>query len=169
MRIARGAFLTALLVALGSGLAMAQYESSPASPAGQAPASKEARIGTSTHGTFGQFLAGAGGMSVYMFEGDLPGQGSACYDDCAKAWPPMLIMAGTTPTTDAALDAKKLGTITRKDGSLQVTYNGRPLYYYQRDKMAGDVFGQDIQDFGAHWYLVSASGEKVEGKQPATN
>ena len=56
------------------------------------------------------------------------------------------------------VDASKLGTTTRKDGSVQVTYNGWPLYYYQQDKSPGDVTGQDV---GGVWYAVSAAGDKV--------
>jgi predicted lipoprotein with Yx(FWY)xxD motif len=56
------------------------------------------------------------------------------------------------------LDASKLGTATRKDGSSQVTYNGWPLYYYAKDKAPGDVTGQDV---GSVWYVVSAAGDKV--------
>ena len=61
----------------------------------------------------------------------------------------------------------KLGTTTRKDGTLQVTYNGWPLYYYEKDKAAGDVTGQDV---GGVWFVVSAAGEKVvaEHRQRAT-
>ena len=51
-----------------------------------------------------------------------------------------------------------LGTTTRTDGTVQVTYNGWPLYYYVKDKAPGDVTGQDV---GGVWYVVSAAGEQV--------
>ena len=56
------------------------------------------------------------------------------------------------------IDASKLGITTRKDGSVQVTYNGWPLYYYDKDKAPGDATGQGV---GGVWYVVSAAGEQI--------
>ena len=105
---------------------------------------------------FGSFLVDDKNMSLYLFTKDTPNT-SNCYDKCATAWPPLL-------TTGAAvagegIDASKLGTTKRTDGSLQVTYNGWPLYYYQKDAKPGDVTGQDV---GNVWYLISATGEQVK-------
>ena len=105
---------------------------------------------------FGSFLVDDKNMSLYLFTKDVPNT-SNCYDKCATAWPPLL-------TTGAAvagegIDASKLGTTKRTDGSLQVTYNGWPLYYYQKDAKPGDVTGQDV---GNVWYLISATGEQVK-------
>ena len=55
-----------------------------------------------------------------------------------------------------------LGTTTRPDGSKQVTYKGHPLYFYARDGDSGDAYGQAIKSFGAEWYVLSASGNKVD-------
>jgi predicted lipoprotein with Yx(FWY)xxD motif len=60
------------------------------------------------------------------------------------------------------VDATLLGTITRDDGSLQVTYNGWPLYLYKTDVMAGDYYGQGLDDFGGLWFLVSPAGEAIQ-------
>jgi predicted lipoprotein with Yx(FWY)xxD motif len=105
--------------------------------------------------SLGSFLVDDKGMTLYLFTKDTPNT-SNCYDKCVTAWPPLL-------TTDAAtagegVDASKLGTTTRKDGTVQVTYNGWPLYYYEKDKAPGDVVGQDV---GGVWYVVSAAGEQV--------
>jgi predicted lipoprotein with Yx(FWY)xxD motif len=56
------------------------------------------------------------------------------------------------------VDASLLGTTDRTDGTVQVTYNGWPLYYYEEDKAPGDVVGQDV---GGVWFVVSAEGEQV--------
>jgi predicted lipoprotein with Yx(FWY)xxD motif len=56
----------------------------------------------------------------------------------------------------------KLGTITRSDGTVQVTYNGHPLYYYAKDGDAGDAYGQGIKGFGAAWYVLAPSGNKID-------
>jgi len=55
-----------------------------------------------------------------------------------------------------------LTTTTRKDGSLEVTYNGHPLYFFISDRRAGDTTGQAISSFGADWYVISAAGSKVD-------
>lgn len=107
----------------------------------------------------GRFLTDAEGMSLYLFEADSPGT-STCYDACVEAWPPLLTEG--TPTTGGEVDAGKLGTTERKDGSMQVTYNGWPLYYFVKDQAPGDITGQDVEGFGAEWYLVAPSGEKYE-------
>jgi predicted lipoprotein with Yx(FWY)xxD motif len=55
-----------------------------------------------------------------------------------------------------------LGTITRADGTMQVTYNGHPLYYFSADPGAGTAKGEGVKAFGAEWYVVSASGSKID-------
>jgi len=108
----------------------------------------------------GRVLAAAHGRTVYLFTAD-KGSKSACYGQCAAVWPPLL--AGK-PTAGAGLRASKLGTTKRKDGKLQVTYGGHPLYYFVPDKKAGDVNGQGVVHFGGAWWLVSAAGGKTTAK-----
>jgi predicted lipoprotein with Yx(FWY)xxD motif len=107
----------------------------------------------------GKFLTDADGMSLYLFEADSPNT-STCYDACAEAWPPLL--TDGTPTTGGEIDAAKLGTAERRDGGSQVTYNGWPLYYFVKDQAPGDINGQDVEGFGAEWYLVAPDGEKFD-------
>jgi predicted lipoprotein with Yx(FWY)xxD motif len=107
----------------------------------------------------GKFLTDGEGMSLYLFEADSENT-STCYDACAEAWPPLLVDG--TPVTGGEVDASKLGTTERTDGSMQVTYNGWPLYYFVKDQAPGDINGQDVEGFGAEWYLVSPTGEKFE-------
>jgi predicted lipoprotein with Yx(FWY)xxD motif len=111
----------------------------------------------------GQYVADGEGMALYMFEADTRGEGdteavSTCYDDCADAWPP-LVAEGAQAGDQVESDL--IGTIERRDGEMQVTYGGWPLYYFVRDEAAGDTNGQDVEGFGAEWYLVSPSGEIV--------
>ena len=58
--------------------------------------------------------------------------------------------------------ASDLGTITRADGTTQVTYKGHPLYYFVKDKDDGDAYGEGSTAFGAGWYVLSPSGNKVD-------
>ena len=55
-----------------------------------------------------------------------------------------------------------LGTITRPDGTTQVTYKGHPLYLFVKDKDDGDAYGEAIKAFGAEWYVLAPSGNKVD-------
>jgi len=107
----------------------------------------------------GRFLTDAEGMSLYLFEADSDNT-STCYDACAEAWPPLL--SEGQPTAGGQVDAAKLSTIERKDGTAQVTYDGWPLYYFVKDEAPGDTNGQDVEGFGAEWYLVAPDGEKLE-------
>ena len=60
--------------------------------------------------------------------------------DCAGTWPPLTVPAGSTPTGDTGVTGK-FATITRDDGTVQVTYNGLPLYFFSGDKKVGDANG----------------------------
>ena len=96
-------------------------------------------------------------MTVYLFEAD-KGQHSSCTGACAAAWPPV---TGAASASGAA-DASALGTTVRADGTKQVTYKGHPLYFFVKDKDDGDAYGQGLKQFGAEWYVLSASGSKVD-------
>lgn len=103
----------------------------------------------------GSFLVDDKNMTLYLYTKDTPNT-SNCYDKCAKAWPPLL-------TTGAAIgkdgvDASKLGTTKRTDGTVQVTYNGWPLYYYVKDTKPGDVTGENV---GKVWYVISPAGVQI--------
>ncbi len=125
--------------------------------------SSSAGAGAATLGTgqskYGAFITGAGGKAVYLFEKD-KGTTSACYGACAAAWPPVL--ATGTPGAGTGLTASLLGTAKRSDGTTQVTYGGFLLYYFAGDSKPGDVTGEDVNAFGAGWYLVSPGGKKIE-------
>lgn len=82
------------------------------------------------------------GLSTYTFDPDTGGV-STCYDGCARAWPPVL----TTVREQAA----PLGTTERKDGTLQLTYQGQPLYLYVGDAAPGDKTGDGL---GGVWHLA---------------
>jgi predicted lipoprotein with Yx(FWY)xxD motif len=103
----------------------------------------------------GEVLVDAEGMTLYMFDPDAQGE-STCYDDCATNWPP-LVSEGEA-TVGEGLDEAMLGSVERTDGSMQVTYNDWPLYYWAKDAAAGDVTGQAVGDV---WWVVGADGEPI--------
>jgi hypothetical protein len=65
--------------------------------------------------------------------------------------------------------ASDLGTITRSDGTKQVTYDGHPLYYFSGDSAAGQVNGQGSDGFGAKWWLVSPAGTQITSADSASS
>lgn len=102
------------------------------------------------------FLVDANGMTLYLFAKDSAGT-SNCSGGCATNWPPLTVTG--QPVAGAGVDASLLGTLTRADGSTQVTYNGHPLYHYKGDYAPGDENGRGV---GGVWYVVSASGDAVK-------
>lgn len=112
-------------------------------------------VNVSQNDQFGSFLVDSKGMSLYLFTKDTPNV-TNCYDQCATNWPPLLTTG--TPVAGDGVDAALLGTIERTDGTMQVTYNGWPLYYYIKDKAAGDVTGQLVGDV---WFLITPAGEMI--------
>jgi predicted lipoprotein with Yx(FWY)xxD motif len=96
----------------------------------------------------GSFLTDTEGMTLYMFKKDTAGK-SMCEGGCVENWP--LYYRETVAPKDG-LDAKDFGTITRADGKKQTTYKGMPLYYFSKDKKAGDTMGQGFKDV---WFVVN--------------
>jgi predicted lipoprotein with Yx(FWY)xxD motif len=109
----------------------------PASPAAAVTVEAEA-VGTA--GTI--LVAGSNGMTLYIFTMDVKDSGeSACTGGCLETWPALTVDAGATPTGGPGVTGD-LGTITRADdGTLQVTYNGLPLYFFKNDQAPGDLNG----------------------------
>lgn len=108
----------------------------------------------------GMVLVDSEGMTLYDFHKDKGGK-SACYGPCAEGWPPMLTEG--EPTVGNGAMASKLGTTERKDGTMQVTYAGHPLYTFVEDKKPGEGNGNDVSAFGAQWYALKGSGEEAGG------
>jgi predicted lipoprotein with Yx(FWY)xxD motif len=158
--------LASALLAAGCSSAATAAPSSPSSaPAAGSPASAST-TGTviSTHaGSGGTFLTD-GGRTVYLWAKDGTNM-SACTGACASAWPP--VPATGTPTATGGAQASDLGTITRSDGTKQVTYDGHALYFFAGDSAAGQTNGQGSDSFGAKWWLVAPSGAKITASDTA--
>ena len=137
------AVLAGSVVAVGNG-----SQASAGNGASAAGAVKTAKIGGAT------VLTNAQGFTLYWFAPDTPSK-SVCYGSCAAYWPPVkgpvTVAAGVTGVTG------KLGTTRRTDGSLQATYNGRPLYTYIADTAPGLARGNNINLNGGLWHEVLAS------------
>jgi predicted lipoprotein with Yx(FWY)xxD motif len=101
----------------------------------------------------GDILVDGEGRTLYLFNPDAQGD-PTCYDECADAWPALVEEVSAGDGVDASL----LGSATRTDGAIQVTYNGWPLYYFSGDVAPGDTNGQGLNDV---WWVVDATGTAV--------
>jgi predicted lipoprotein with Yx(FWY)xxD motif len=110
-------------------------------------------------GDLGTVLVTSEGLTLYDFHKD-KGSQSACYGACAAAWPPLLTEGN--PQAQGPAERSMLGTTKRKDGTVQVTYNGWPLYTYAGDQGPGEANGNDISQYGAQWYALLPNGEEPE-------
>jgi predicted lipoprotein with Yx(FWY)xxD motif len=106
---------------------------------------------------YGRVLRDGSDRAIYLFTHDRSTP-STCYGACATAWPPVLTKGA--PAAGSGLSARLLGTTSRRDGTLQVTYGGHPLYYYVSDK-PGQILCQNAEEFGGTWLVVSPRGTAV--------
>ena len=104
----------------------------------------------------GQVLVNSEGHTLYAFSNDNP-KAATCEGGCAKAWPPLLVEHGEPHPSNGA-GASRLGTVTRADGTRQVTYAGQPLYSYGGDQKPGEANGQGASAFGGTWTALKGSG-----------
>jgi predicted lipoprotein with Yx(FWY)xxD motif len=107
-------------------------------------------IGSAT-GELGRYLVGPDGRTLYVFLADTTPGSSACLDDCADVWPPLLSEQGGAVVAGPGVDGV-FGTIERPDGALQVTYDGQPLYFYVGDRGPGETTGHGVGDI---WFVAS--------------
>jgi predicted lipoprotein with Yx(FWY)xxD motif len=153
MRTRSRAVRVVLGVTVAAGLVLA------ATASAQGASGAGARL-TVRSSEYGKTLFGPSGKVLYLFGADR-GPTSRCYGVCAKAWPPLLTTA--KPLAGPGIQARLLGTTTRKDGKRQVTYNGHPLYYYEGDKV-GEIMCQHAKMHGGLWLIVKPNGRPNTAK-----
>lgn len=141
--------------------APASSAAAPSAPASSMPASMPAEADATTltlamaDSSLGSILVDGKGMTLYLFTKDTPNT-SNCTGQCLVAWPALL----GKPTAGKGVDAAKLGSFKRADGSTQASYNGWPLYYWQKDAKPGDVTGQNVNNV---WFVLDKNGVAVKG------
>lgn len=127
---------------------------SASASASRVPSGQAAKVMTA-ESSLGTILVDGKGMTLYLFTKDTRGSGmSTCEAGCLAAWPPLL----GTPNAGPGADQAMLGTLTRTDGTTQVTYNGWPLYYWAQDSAPGQTTGQGVQNV---WWVVSPTGAAI--------
>jgi predicted lipoprotein with Yx(FWY)xxD motif len=129
----------------------------PAGEAGLRVPAKKAQI-VVKDSEFGRVLFDGNGQVVYVFEIDGTNRSACTSAECVKAWPPVLTRE--SPSAGAGADKGLLGTIRRSDGMLQVTYNGRPLYFYEHEA-PGEIKCHNVDLHGGLWWVVTPRGEPV--------
>jgi predicted lipoprotein with Yx(FWY)xxD motif len=145
----------ALLVPAGAAQGVPRVERPFARPAATTAAAPTAQV----HGSrFGRVLFDRRGFVLYVFTRDPRGR-SVCRGQCAKAWPPLIVRR--RPTAGRGLRRSLLGTTRRRDGRRQVTYAGRPLYFYVGDTRPGQISCQNVVEFGGTWLVQSPDGAPV--------
>jgi predicted lipoprotein with Yx(FWY)xxD motif len=108
--------------------------------------------------SLGKTLVDANGRTLYLFQGDRPNV-STLSAAGAAVWPPFT--SNTKPLATGGALVGQIGTIAGTNGSMQVTYNGHPLYYYVGDHNPGQTLGQGLNQFGGLWYVLSAGGSAI--------
>ena len=127
---------------------------------GVARASADAQATLTVHSSrYGSILFDGRGRALYTFTRDRRGGTSRCYGACAQKWP--VYFGGGQLLAGKGVKKSLLGTTKRRDGRRQITYNGRPLYYYSGDKSPGQVLCQNVAEFGGTWLVMRPSGALV--------
>lgn len=147
-----------------AGSPVADGEAEPAVRA--ADASRVAVVKTMVTPDPARVIVDSRGMTVYEFRRDDPmlyqfdrDPVPTCYGACSVTWYPLL--TAERPRAAGGADTAMLGTIRRKDGGLQVTYDGHPLYLYAGDRRPGQMHGQEADSFGAGWNAVERDGQAL--------
>lgn len=115
-------------------------------------------LSVATNQELGEVLTDSSGLTLYRFDKDTaePPK-SSCDGECAKKWPPV---PADDATAGAGVDEALLGSVTRSDGTKQLTIDGWPAYRFAKDTSAGDVNGQGV---GGTWYALAPDGKKAQG------
>ena len=141
---------------------------STAAPAGRETAAPHAASTlTVRNSRYGRILFDGGGRVLYAFTRDGRGSGSRCNGGCAKAWP--AFVATGRPVAGTGARQSLVGSTQRGDGRRQVTYDGRPLYYYVGDKAPGQILCQNVDEFGGTWLVVRPNGQLVRKRAQGAN
>jgi predicted lipoprotein with Yx(FWY)xxD motif len=127
----------------------------------QSNSSAQGAAVTTHSGPNGVYLTDASGRTLYLWKADTS-TSSNCNGTCAGSWPPFTTSG--SPSASGKATQSMLGTTKRNDGSMQVTYNGHPLYYYAGDSAPGDMNGQGSNQYGALWWMVTPTGNAITAK-----
>lgn len=130
-------------------------------------ASKSVLVSTKSVPGLGTILVNSKGKTLYMFVPDKQKK-VTCFKSCATVWPPLFLPAGGKAVAGGSAKQSLLGSDKDAAGGRVVTYNHWPLYGYLGDVKAGTAYGQDTNQSGGYWYVLSAAGAVIKHK-PTTS
>ncbi len=153
--------LAGLLITLSMVLAAcgSMPAASKSTPGAAIPATGGALVQSANNPKFGAILTTADGRTLYTNTVDTA-TSIKCVDTCTGIWKPYT--TSSTPTAGQGVTGS-LGTVTRPDGSMQVTYNQKPLYTFTGDPQPGDANGNGLADMGGTWQVATVSGASSGG------
>jgi len=159
--------VVAALVGLLAGAAFVSTASAvpgsgPVSNSGSASVSVDKRFAAKKNvrikvgnSAFGKMLYNRPGQAIYIFDKEKTNK-SRCYGECARQWPPVLTIG--KPKALKGVSQRLLGRTKRSGGAMQVTYNGKPLYYYYNEQ-PGQVFCHNVFLNGGLWQVIAPGGK----------
>jgi predicted lipoprotein with Yx(FWY)xxD motif len=148
-----------LIICLGMGPALASCVGGSVSTLSSPPTTNDAFSLTTQNSPVGRILATGTGLTLYDFVPDTPSHSACLNVGCVYQWPPLLVSSASQ--VGPGVSRSLVGTLTRPDGSTQLSYNGHPLYLYIRDVKPGTVDGQAIDQDGGLWYVLNPSGDEI--------
>ena len=155
-----------LRLAIALGAATALVVSAQAKPSSASRASSTRAVVSLRKTALGTVLVDARGRTLYLFEKDRNGV-SSCTAACLAYWPALTSIG--TPQAGKGVHQSALKLARQHNGARQVTYAGHPLYTFLGDKRAGQTTGEGLRNFGAEWYALTASGQKVDRSEGTTS
>lgn len=131
-------------------------------------ASATVKISSKSVSGLGKILVASDGKTLYMFAPDKQKK-VTCFGSCAKVWPPVFLPKGAKLVAEGAVKQSLLGSDSDPKGGRVVTYNHWPLYGYLGDVKPGTAYGQDTNQSGGYWYVLSTSGAVIKHKATSTS
>jgi predicted lipoprotein with Yx(FWY)xxD motif len=120
------------------------------------------KVTTTSISGLGTVLVDGKGYALYLYEPDHQGGKSTCYGTCAVEWVPLTVPSSSTRLiAGPGVTASKLSTTKRTDGTVEVTYNGWPLYTWGEDTAPGEATGQALDNNGGLWYVLDTAGNAI--------
>jgi len=159
-----GSLAAIALLSAACGSSASSPTTTKAAPTGSGATTKAVKLASATLPSVGSVLTGPNGMTLYYFTTDSPSS-TTCTGQCAVVWPPLEVAAGSTPTLSSSISGT-VATISRPDGTTQVTYKGHPLYYYQGDTAPGTDKGQGVD---GTWFVLSTSNSTPASSPTTTS
>ena len=166
--IALGASASAAVFTAGWGVAVGSLPAAGASTTSTVAASAASgasgpapvyEVKTGALQGLGKVLVDGQGFTLYVFAPDKHSGTSKCYGKCANAWPPLVLPSGVSEApAGSGVRSSLLGVTKRSDGTVQVTYDKWPLYTWVVDSAPGDFTGQDLNNLGGKWYVITPKG-----------